>query len=95
MGGNKQVGVFYTISGMPFIGLGFKVTDRLIFTLESKLIASYGWGKTTFKDSIREIEDPTVFVPIPSPTKYREDLMRDERLFSFTPYTGVFFNYRF
>ncbi|MEB2783796.1 hypothetical protein [Algoriphagus persicinus] len=91
----KQVGVFYTVSGQPFFGVGYKVTERLIFTLESKLITSYSWGKTTFEDSIREVEDPTVFVPITSPSKYRADLMRKEWDLSFKPYTGIFLNYRF
>lgn len=92
---DEQIWTAYSISGLPFIGFGYQVTERLVFSAEAKIIASYQWGKKEFKESIRLVDDPQVYVPIPPPHKYQGDVLSKDWQFYIKPYTGVFINYRF
>lgn len=91
---DEQIKKGYSISALPFIGFGYQVTDRLIFTAEAKIIGSYLRGTTEYKESFR-FDDPQVSVPIPIPEKYRDDLISKEGKFYIKPYTGIFINYLF
>lgn len=91
---DEQIWSFSSVSGLPFFGFGYEVTKRLIFTAEAKIIGSYQWGKTEFKESIR-LDDPQMSIPIPPPEKYQDDVITKEWRFYIKPYTGVFINYRF
>jgi len=91
----RHVGLENSFSGLPFFGIGFRVTDRLLITAESKLAISYTHQKRTFEESIMENPDPMVEVQITPPIKYRDDILYSDWLFSFLPYNGVVINYRF
>lgn len=82
----------YTLAGMPFIGFGFRVTERMVISAEAKIIGSYFWASTEFKESIR-LDDPLMTVPIP--IKYQDDLISKETNIYIRPYTGIFVNYLF
>ncbi|MHA7131677.1 hypothetical protein [Algoriphagus namhaensis] len=91
----RHITLTNSFSGLPFFGLGFRVTDRLLITAESKLAISYTHQKRTFEESIMEIPDPRVEVQITPPVKYQDDILAKDWLFSFLPYNGVVINYRF
>jgi hypothetical protein len=91
----RHIGLENSFSGLPFFGIGFRITDRLLITAESKLILSYTHQKRTFEESIMENPDPMVEVQITPPIKYRDDILNSDWLFSFLPYNGVVINYRF
>ncbi|WP_139316589.1 hypothetical protein [Algoriphagus marinus] len=92
----RHIDLENSFSGLPFFGIGFKVTERLLVTAESKIVLSYSHKKRTFEESIMENPDPlTVEVPITPPVKYQDDILNKDWLFSFLPYNGVVINYRF
>jgi len=91
---DEQIKKGYSIAVLPFIGLGYQVTDRLSFTAEAKIISSYFRGTTEYKESFR-LDDPQMTIPIPTPLKYQDDLISKGGKFYIKPYTGLFINYLF
>lgn len=84
----------YALAGMPFIGFGYRVTERMVLSAEAKIIGSHFWASTAFKESIR-LDDPQMTIPIPTPVTYQDDLISKETNFYIRPYTGIFVNYLF
>ncbi len=86
---------------LPFLGVVFKISDRLSLSTEVRLNISQRWASIKKSYAVRPFRvagertlvDP--LPPFPPGTPIGTDVYVREFAFVFRPYTGIFINYRF
>jgi penicillin-binding protein-related factor A (putative recombinase) len=96
---NSEMSNSIKFSVLPFMGLAFKISERLFAMTEFRLITSYQRSNTSRDVAyklIREVGAEFDFSNDFSPsTPLEPELTVREFAFEFRPYTGIFLNYRF
>lgn len=96
---NSELRNSVSLSALPFMGLGFKISEKLFVTTEFRLNVSYQMDKTSREKAfklIREDGGDFDFTNDYGPsTPLEPELKVREFAFVFRPYTGIFLNYRF